>query len=150
MILRVDLLAQPAGNELLLNNSGKDISFLFKTLHPPGTLQKVRSLIKQVGTSPTQAAEPVDPVEQRRAPLFPPELVISCAESEDLAKEVLGEESAAWSFIYSWADDGACMPPFIRRSKSREGGRRTRLEAKDDETRPTRNTEGALVAEVCN
>ncbi|KAJ7282975.1 L-mandelate dehydrogenase, partial [Mycena rebaudengoi] len=99
--------AHPAGKELLLNNSGKDISFLFKTLHPPGTLQKVRSLIKQVGTSPTQAAEPVDPVEQRRAALFPPELVINCAEFEDLAKEVLGEESAAWSFIYSWADDGA-------------------------------------------
>lgn len=82
-------------------------------MHPSDTLIKVLPLIKKVGSLapiPDAPVPPVvmDPVEARRAALIPPEMVINCGEFEELAKEVLGEESPAWSAFYSWADDGAC------------------------------------------
>lgn len=49
-----------------------------------------------------------DEVEERRDNLPPVETVLNLATFERMAKEVLGEESRAWRYFYSYSDDGVC------------------------------------------
>lgn len=52
-------------------------------------------------------SEDAEEIEKRRAELPEPEYVINLGEFEALAKRVLGEDSRAWRFFSSYADDGA-------------------------------------------
>lgn len=64
-----------------------------------------------------------DEVDARRDALPPAELVLNLGEFETLAREVLGEDSRAWRYFSSFADDGACesMPRCLDACSAIEG-----------------------------
>lgn len=111
-----DFLARhPGGPEAILEHLGKDVSAIFNLLHASDVLQKTIDSLVVVGLLSPDAklevamAEGGDEVEERRQALPEPEYVINLGEFEALAKEVLGEDSRAWRFFSSFADDGASM-----------------------------------------
>lgn len=107
---------QPGGEEVLLAHLGKDISPIFNRIHASDVLQKTIDSLNVVGLLSKQsagvlevvpAAEGEAEIQERRERLPEPEFVINLGEFEKLAKEVLGEDSRAWRFFSSFADDGA-------------------------------------------
>lgn len=88
-------------------------SALFKGLHKRGTLEANLTDDDCIGvladSEPIEVAEAPgasDEVEERRESLPPVETVLNLKTFEELAKYVLGEESRAWRYFSSWADDG--------------------------------------------
>lgn len=121
---------QPGGKEAILEHLGKDISYvkhpfsrhcayivsrspLFNLLHASDVLRKTFSQLTVVGLLDQSSehalevvASGVDEVEERRDELPPPEYVINLAEYVELARQVHTEDSRAWRFMSSFADDG--------------------------------------------
>lgn len=129
------VLLQPAGAEVILTNSGKDITYypspsvwlqncaddgtfpsnsaLFNSLHAKGTLQTVLPQLTKVGVldplsqiEVMSESEGEDDIQERRDALPPAETVQNLNEFEGLARELLGEESRAWRYFSSYSDDG--------------------------------------------
>lgn len=105
---------QPAGAEAIVEHGGKDITVLFQKLHPRGTLEHVLNASHVVGETdeafPPALAEvedDEDELEEKRAKLPPVGTVVALSEFEAMAKLVLGENSRAWNYIFSYSDDGA-------------------------------------------
>lgn len=87
---------------------------IFNRLHASDVLQKTLPKLQVVGMLSStaklevvKADEDGDEVDQRREELPDPSYVINLNEFEALAKTVLGEDSRAWKFFSSYADDGA-------------------------------------------
>ncbi|ORY79747.1 FMN-dependent dehydrogenase-domain-containing protein [Leucosporidium creatinivorum] len=106
----------PGGEEVLLEHLGKDISPIFSRIHASDVLQKTIDSLGVVGLLSKKSADVLEVVpavegeeeiEARRSNLPDPEYVINLGEFEKMAKEVLGEDSRAWRFFSSFADDGA-------------------------------------------
>lgn len=86
---------------------------IFNRLHASDVLQKTLPQLTVAGMlSPDAKLEVVPADEQgervdaRREELPDPDYVINLGEFETLAKTVLGEDSRAWKFYSSYADDG--------------------------------------------
>ncbi|KAM0749238.1 cytochrome B2 [Meredithblackwellia eburnea MCA 4105] len=103
----------PGGAEAISEHLGKDISPLFNMLHSSEVLPRIRSSLRTVGfLAPASnldvvgSGEDQDDVSVRREELPPVSSVVNLAGFERLAKHVLGEDSRAWNFYSSFADDG--------------------------------------------
>lgn len=100
--------------DVIIDHLGKDISPLFNRLHASDVLQKILPNLTVAGqldpaakVETVPADEEADEIEARRQELPGPENVINLRQFESLAKHVLGEDSRAWKFFSSFADDGA-------------------------------------------
>ncbi|WVQ86193.1 hypothetical protein IAT38_008361 [Cryptococcus sp. DSM 104549] len=104
----------PGGPQVLKDNLGKDISSIFHLLHSPETLRSASPYLDKLGelsATPTieVATSDEDEVQKRRRDLPDISYVANLATFERLAKDVLGENSRAWEFISSYAEDGATL-----------------------------------------
>lgn len=100
----------PGGVPAILNNSGKDITKVFKSIHPPNTLRRI-PIEAHLGpidpaTMPVDANQPTEEelrIAEARKHIPSPSAVINLDEIEDIAKKVL--TTTAWAYYRSTADD---------------------------------------------
>ena len=83
-------------------------------MHASDVLPRIQGQIRRVGRLAPGAVlevatvgEELEEANERRAALPLVEAVVNVAQFEALAKDVLGEDSRAFNFISSYADDGA-------------------------------------------
>ena len=115
-----DFLSQhPGGAAVVVQQAGKDATSVYKPLHPPNTLRDNLSPSQHIGTlDPATLSElqpestgPSEAEEQttRRANLPPLGTIINLDDFERAAQHVLGDESQAFCYYASVADDGVAF-----------------------------------------
>lgn len=91
---------------------------VFNLMHASDVLPRIQNQIRCVGRLAPGAildvagvGQEIEEADERRADLPPVEGVVNVSQFEVLARQVLGEDSRAYNFISSYADDGAGKSP---------------------------------------